>query len=306
MPSNLLINNTIAPFVSVIVPCYNSERTIRRCLTSIFNQQTSLSFDITVVDSSSDQTPRIVEDEFPSVQLIHLETRVLAGDARNLGVRSTRAPFCLMIDSDCVAHPNVIELALQRHREDSFAAVGGALENGTPRSLIGLIGYLAEFKEFMPTAPFRLSSSVPTACVAYRRDTFEQYGGFHENLWPAEDILLHWKMHCARERILFDPAIKVTHLNRTGWHEVLSYQIELGRTSALARRLGGLPGTVLLRHLSLIVLMPFVRTIRAAIWLARCDFKMSLLFLLIWPLYFLAMSFWSVGFFRGARQEKLV
>ncbi|MEK6302781.1 MAG: glycosyltransferase [Acidobacteriota bacterium] len=303
MSSIQSIDNTAAPFVSVIVPCYNSERTIRRCLTSIINQQTSFSFDITVVDSSSDQTPGIVQREFSSVRLIHLETRALAGAARNLGVRSTRAPYCLMIDSDCEARPDVIELAVARYREGSYAAVGGSLENGTPKSLSGLIGYLAEFKEFMPTAPLRLSTNVPTACVAYQRETFERFGEFHENLWPAEDILLHWKMHCAGERILFDPAIKVTHLNRTGWRVVLSYQITLGRTSAMARKLGGLPGTVLLHHRALIALMPFVRTMRAAEWLAKYDFKMFLLFLLIWPLYLLAMSFWSFGFLRGARQR---
>jgi hypothetical protein len=71
----------------------------------------------------------------------------------------------------------------------------------------------------------------------------------------------------------------------------------------MARRLGGLPGTLLLRHRALIGLMPFVRTARAAEWLARYDFRMFLLFLLIWPLYLLAMSFWSFGFLREARRQ---
>jgi GT2 family glycosyltransferase len=300
------IDKTAAPLVSVIVPCYNSERTIRRCLTSIINQETSVSFDITVVDSSSDQTPQIVEHEFPSVQLIHLESRTYAGAARNVGVRTTEAPYCLMIDSDCVASADLIERVMARHRTGHYAAVGGSIANGTPRSLSGLIGYLAEFKEFMPEASMRIVATVPTANVAYRRETLEQFGMFDESMFMAEDILLHWKMHTAGESILFDPAIEVTHLNRTGWREVLSYQVPLGRTSAMARRLGGLPGTVLLKHPMLIVLMPFVRTARAAEWLAKYDFKMFLLFLLIWPLYFLAMTFWSFGFLRGARQEQLV
>jgi len=304
MSSIKSIDNTVAPFVSVIVPCYNSERTIRRCLASIINQQTSVNFDITVVDSSSDQTPQIIQSEFPSVRLIHLEERAFAGAARNLGVRSTGGPFCLMIDSDCVASPGVIERALARlrdvNREKSYAAVGGSLRNGTPKSLSGIVGYLAEFKEFMPAAPLRLCTSVPTAVAAYRRETLERFEGFREDLWPAEDILLHWKMHRAGEQILFDPAIEVIHLNRTGWREVLTYQIRLGMTSAIARRLGGLPGTILLRHRALIALMPFVRTMRAAEWLVKYDFKLFALFLLIWPFYFLAMSFWSAGFFKEA------
>lgn len=298
------IDKKTGPLVSVIVPCYNSERTIRRCLTSILNQQTTLDFDITVVDSSSDSTPQIVQREFPSVRLIHLATRTFAGAARNVGVRVTEAPYCLMIDSDCVTSPDLIERMIARHRTAHYAAIGGSTANGTPRSLSGLIGYLAEFKEFMPETPERVGATVPTANIAYRREALEQFGMFDETMFMAEDILLHWKMHAAGERILFEPAIEVTHLNRTGWREVLSYQIPLGASSAMARRLGGLPGTILLKHHLLIVLMPFVRTARAAEWLARYDLKLFLLFLLIWPFYFLAMSFWAFGFFKEVRQHR--
>jgi len=284
------------PVVSVIVPCYNSARTIRQCLNAILNQRASFSFDVTVVDSSLDETPKIVEREFPAVRLIHLNKRTFAGAARNVGVRATRGQYCLMVDSDCVAHPGLIERAIKRHSEGEYAAVGGSLGNGTPKSLSGLISYLIEFKEFMPSAPFRLETSVPTANIAYRREALERYGCFDESMWLAEDIMLNWKMHAAGERILFDPEIKVTHLNRTGWREVLTYQVGLGQMSAVARRRGGLPGKILLKYPVLVTLMPFVRTLRAAQWLLKYDRKMFLLFLLIWPLYFVAATFWSFGF----------
>ena len=294
-PSDQLVEQA-EPVVSVIVPCYNSARTIRQCLTAILNQRASFSFDVTVVDSSLDETPKIVEREFPAVRLIHLDKRTFAGAARNVGVRATRGKYCLMIDSDCVAHPGLIERAIKRHSEGEYAAVGGSLGNGTPKSLSGLISYLIEFKEFMPGAPLRLETSVPTANIAYRREALERYGCFDESMWLAEDIMLNWKMHSAGERILFDPEIKVTHLNRTGWREVLTYQVGLGQMSAVARRRGGLPGKILLKYPVLVTLMPFVRTLRAAQWLLKYDRKMFLLFLLIWPLYFVAATFWSFGF----------
>src|SRR5690348_3923190 len=97
------------PTVSVIVPCFNSERTIRRCLKAIVEQKTLIPFEVIVVDSSLDDTPQIVESEFPAVRLIHLGTRTFAGAARNIGVRASRAAFCLMIDSDCIARSDLIE-----------------------------------------------------------------------------------------------------------------------------------------------------------------------------------------------------
>jgi len=284
--------------VTVIVPCYQSERTIRQCLTAIINQQTSVKFDVIVVDSSSDQTAQIVENEFPSVRLIHLKQRTFAGAARNIGIRATRATFCLMIDSDCIAEPDLIERAVARHGEAEYAAVGGSLANGTPDSVSGSIGYLIEFKEFMPTTPLRLEKGVPTANIMYRREMLERFGGFDDDMWLAEDILLNWKMTQAGERILFDPAIRVTHLNRTGWRQVLWYQIDLGRLSAEARQRGGLPGGILLKYPPLILLMPFMRLRRAFVWFARYDRQVFWRFLLIWPMYLLAASFWSWGFLK--------
>ena len=292
------------PIVSVIVPCYNSERTIRGCLTAILSQHGSVPFDVIVVDSSLDRTPHIVENEFPTVQLIHLEGRTFAGAARNIGVRATRAPFCLMIDSDCIARPDLIERMVARHHEAECAAVGGSLRNGTPKSLSGWTGYLLEFKEFIPSAPMRDVNTVPTANVTYRRETLERHGYFDDDMWLSEDVLFNWKIHKSGERILFDPAIEVTHLNRTGWKQVLSYQVSLGRCSAEARRRGGLPGDMLLRHPALITLMPFVRLARAASWLARIDRQTFLMFLLISPMYLLGTCFWSLGFFQGASTRR--
>ncbi|HJZ68205.1 MAG TPA: glycosyltransferase [Blastocatellia bacterium] len=293
------------PLVSVIIPCYNSEKTIRLCLEALINQNTSHAFDITVVDSSSDETPHIVEQEFPSVRLIHLEKRTFAGAARNIGVLATRAPFCLMIDSDCIARPDVIESMITRHREAHYAAVGGSLRNSTPASLSGSTGYLLEFRQFMPTAPLRLVNTVPTANATYRREALESYGYFDDDMWLAEDVLFNWKMFKSGELILFDPAIEVAHLNRTGWREVLSYQISLGRCSAQARRRGGLPGDVLLRYPALILLMPLVRLVRAAGWLAKTDREALLMFLLISPMYFFASCLWGFGFFQGAIGEQI-
>src|SRR5215472_13909393 len=81
------------PVVSIIVPCYNSDQTIRRCLAALISQEAPPPFELIVVDSSTDRTPQIVEQEFPSAKLIHLGTRAYAGAARNIGVRSSRGRY---------------------------------------------------------------------------------------------------------------------------------------------------------------------------------------------------------------------
>jgi len=269
-------------------------------LTAIVNQHTSVPFEIVVVDSSSDQTPHIVQQEFPTIRLIHLERRTFAGAARNVGVRATRSEYCLMIDSDCVAQPDLIERMIARHNRASYAAVGGSLRNGTPRSMSGWTGYLLEFKEFMPTTPMRLERTVPTANVMYRREVLERHGLFDEDMRESEDVLFNARVNQAGELILFDPAIEVTHLNRTGWKRVLTYQLDLGESSAEARKRSEIGGNLLLRYPLLIMLMPFVRCLRAATWLAGNDKRALAVFLMISPMYLIASGFWSAGFFKTA------
>lgn len=302
-PSTASGGTTAAPLVSVIVPCYNSERSIRTCLAAIRDQCCEVPFDVTVVDSSADRTPHIVEGEFPWVRLIRLARRTFAGAARNVGIRATAGPLCLMIDSDCVAAPDLVARMIARHREADYAAVGGSLANGTPWSPSGWVGYLIEFKDFMPAVPLRLERSVPTANVTYRRTILERYGGFDERMRFGEDILFNWKITAAGERILFDPAIRVTHLNRTGWRQVLSYQVGLGRFAAVARRRSLGSRSLLLRHPVLLALMPFARVLNAARWLGRHDRRALLPFIALWPLYLAAAASWSLGFRQGARAD---
>jgi GT2 family glycosyltransferase len=286
------------PLVSILIPCYNSERTIRRCLDSILRQETSVPFDVTVVDSSIDCTSEIVSEEFPSVRLIRRATRTLAGAARNIGVRASRAPYCMMIDSDCITPPDMVERVMARFREGDYAGIGGAICNGTPGSWSGLLCYLMEFKESMPSTPRRTVQTLATANLTYRRDVFERLGGFDDTLWLTEDILFNYKLTLAGYTILFDPEIQVTHLNRTGWRNVLSYQYGMGRMSAAARLRGEMPGRVLLRYPALIFLTPFVRLARAAKWLLDYDTKQFLRFVVISPAYLLGSTIWSVGFFK--------
>ena len=301
----LLKNNSetpYAPLVSVIVPCYQSERTIRRCLHAIANQQTTVPFEIIVVDSSTDHTSRIVAEEFPDAQLIHLPERTYAGKARNYGIRAARGTYCLMIDSDCLAAPDVIERMLARHAEANYAAVSGALGNGTRQSLSGWLGYLMEFREFMPSTPLRLVKSAPPAAMMYHKELFARYGGYEEDE-VAEDLLFHWKVTQAGESVLFDPAIVATHLNRTGWRQVFTYQAYLGRISAVARKRSQQTGYILIRYPALVALMPAFRLLRMIRWMAVYDRKTLLALLIAWPLILIGLIFWSFGFWREARRQ---
>lgn len=91
------------PRFSIIIPVYNVEKYIRRCMDSIMNQ-TFRDFEVIVVDDETpDNSMQIVAEfaeKFPEmVTMIHQKNTRLGG-ARNRGVKDARGEYLLFIDSD--------------------------------------------------------------------------------------------------------------------------------------------------------------------------------------------------------------
>ncbi len=91
--------------VSIIIPTYNSEKTLRECLTSVLNQ-TYHNHDIVIVDNNSmDQTLKIAS-EFPS-KIIRESCN--PAKARNIGISNSAGQYILFLDSDQIMSRSVVE-----------------------------------------------------------------------------------------------------------------------------------------------------------------------------------------------------
>lgn len=100
------------PKFSIIVPVYNVEKYIKKCLDSIFNQ-TFKNFEVIVVnDGTKDKSMDIVKEY--DVKIINQENSGLS-EARNTGVRSASGEYIIFIDSD-----DFIEKELLKKVNDSL------------------------------------------------------------------------------------------------------------------------------------------------------------------------------------------
>lgn len=105
---------------SIIVPVYNVERYIRRCLDSIMIQNDQ-DFEVLVInDGSSDTSGAICEEyekQYDKVKVYHQKNKKLS-EARNTGIRYAKGEYLLFVDSDdFFLHSNVISL-LQKAVKD--------------------------------------------------------------------------------------------------------------------------------------------------------------------------------------------
>jgi len=225
------------PVLSVVVPCYNARATIRRCLDALENQTLLReSYEIIVADSSSDGTTDIIEQCYPNVRLLHSDTRLYYGMARNLGLDAVRAETILFIDSDCVADPQCLAQHLAEHRaHPEAAAVMGGMINGNPEAFWGWAIFLIEFARFLPMGTTRAVHDIITANTSFKMAVFEHYGRFHMSNYSGEDKCFLSKLYGANEARFFAPSAIVAHVNRDSVDLVLRHLHWLGQGVAHVR-----------------------------------------------------------------------
>lgn len=111
---------------SIIIPVYNAEATLRRCLDSLVSQQFSDHELLLINDGSTDGSDCICQeyaDTYPQIRYFPKENGGVSS-ARNLGLAQARGDYVLFVDSDDYV------------AEDYFAVISHAIARGTPDLLL--------------------------------------------------------------------------------------------------------------------------------------------------------------------------
>ena len=101
--------------ISIIVPVYNEEKTIRKSLNALINQDyPKKDYEIVVVnDGSTDNTARIVKNiarrARVKIRLINLEKNFGRAYAREIGAKKAKYGMLLFIDSRCIAEKDLLK-----------------------------------------------------------------------------------------------------------------------------------------------------------------------------------------------------
>lgn len=303
-----LAGNAQAPVISVIVPSYNSEKTIAVCLQALLQQDCSVPFEIILVDSSSDRTPDIVREQFPAIRFFHLKEKTLPGLARNHGLAQARGEIIALTDSDCIVPREWLQTIHTAHTGE-YHVIGGGVRNAFPWHPISIAEFFLEFREFSVHSRRREIDILPTNNLSVRREIFERFGVFSD-LRASEDVVFIHQLRKHGVKVLFEPRIYIRHMNRRAWAPFLRNQNILGKHSALARRLFPLPGAALAEKKWIAPLLPLVRTLRTLQFILanRWPHNLKLLceFLLTLPIFFLGACAWSKGFAQGMREPDSV
>ena len=174
------------PSVTVLVPAYNEEKTIQRCIDSLLGMEYPTKMQIIVVnDGSTDTTERIVRP-YARKGLVKLVTQKNAGKgaALNRGLRYARGELVAVMDADSLVSRDILT-TLVGHFDDP--KVGSVISSIKPTKHDTLIERLQD-NEYIIACLFRRLLSLtnmnyitPGAFSVFRKSALDRLGPFDEN-----------------------------------------------------------------------------------------------------------------------------
>lgn len=135
----------IYELVTVVIPIYNTDKYLARCLESIVNQTYKNLEIILVDDGSQDNCSKICDEwekEDERIKVIHKQNEG-AGISRNCGIREANGDFVLFVDSDDYIKLDLVEKCLNKIKGEKASIVMFGVEhvNSTERHISYSIPY---------------------------------------------------------------------------------------------------------------------------------------------------------------------
>ena len=196
--------------VSVIIPTYNSESTIKGCLDSLFNQTFEDKYEVIVVDDASADNTVSAVVSYP-VELLKQEHKGPAA-ARNLGAENAEGEILLFTDADCIPENGWIEKMCAPFEDGQIVGVQGRYKTRQEGTVARFVQYEIE-ERYEIMSEKRYIDFIGSYSAAYRKDVFLEGGGFDESFTIAsgEDPDLSYRLASKGHKMVFAPGAVVYH-----------------------------------------------------------------------------------------------
>lgn len=201
--------------ISAIIPAWNEEVGVLNSVRSLLKSTYDNLEIIVVDDGSTDNTLQILDkftkNELPHHRLFGKSFKYYSkenggkGSALNFGIRNSTGDVVVTMDADTIFEPDAIyQVALHFYGEQIDAAVGNVkiANNHNILGLVQQIEYTIGFYFKRTHSVFGSEYIIGGAFGAFKRDIFEKFGYFDENI-KTEDIELSTRIQANGGKIIF-------------------------------------------------------------------------------------------------------
>jgi succinoglycan biosynthesis protein ExoA len=222
--------------ISLILPIRNEVQSIEKTLQSIFSQTIDGDFEIIIADgNSSDGTREILKNlqiNNPNIILIDNPEKIVS-TGFNRALNESKGGIIIRVDGHCEIAPDYIQKCLECLEKINADCVGGATEH-VASGLVGKSIKLAQSSFFgVGGVSFRKKAEegefVDTlAFGAYKREVFDQLGGYDEELVRNQDDEFNLRLIQNGGKIWLDPSIKSSYYPRDSFTKLFKQYFQYG------------------------------------------------------------------------------
>jgi len=228
------------PKVSIIIPVYNAEITIEKCLKSLINQKFIKNYEIIVIeDLSKDKTYKIVKAMSKIYKNIFLykNNKNLGGtESRNVGIKLSRGSIIAFTDSDCLAKRDwLYEITKPIIKRKELAVQG--YSGGEKKRVWQTITQEAYDYYMKSIISNKYANRLDTRNCAVHKDVFNKIGLFNGDLRRSGDAEFGLRMIEKGFKIFYNRTANIYHLHRTNLAEVLKISYTQGFNYPILMRL---------------------------------------------------------------------
>ena len=171
---------------SVIIPAYNTEAYVGEAIESVLLQHDVQKEVIVVDDGSTDKTLDVVKSFGERVRVVNQANKGPSA-ARNNGARAARGNVLAFLDADDIWFPGKLIKQSEKIRDGFVMVYTNRYNFGEEVNLQEPLSNKLEMKEGDIWTDLLYMNMITTSSVVIMQDTFNQLGGFRNDLPPCED-----------------------------------------------------------------------------------------------------------------------
>ena len=205
--------NVQAPEMSVLIVTPDNYQTIRKTLRHLRAQTISDRLEIIIVAPSIEGLG-LIESEvagFHGLSVVSVGRITRVADAKAAGLHKATALFIAFAEDHCYPEPEWAARLVAAHRK-GWAAVGPAMCNANPRTMISWAGLLLNYGCCLDTVGASASKHLPWHNISYRRELLLNYGHDLAAMLAVEGVLLD-DLAAKGHGLYFEAAARTSHLN---------------------------------------------------------------------------------------------
>ncbi len=221
------------PKVSVIVPCYNEQSTIRQLLEALRSQTFPRDeMEVVIADGMSTDGTRgaiaAFQKDFPDLTVCVVDNALRnIPSGLNRAIEASRGEIILRMDGHAKPYPDYVENCVKAHEAGRGDNVGGVWEirPGAETWIAQSIAVAAAHPLGVGDAMYRLAASASEVDTvpfgSYHRTLIDKIGAYNESLLTNEDYEFNTRIRKANGRVWLDPSIRSIYFARSTFGELI-------------------------------------------------------------------------------------